>query len=1804
MAEQEISLLNKVELRIALAESNSQLENALKIYLPPVLLKLASPNAQVRQLVFKIIQHVIPRITAARNLRLPVEALIDQVKNPNLSSDLDSTSVRLYSALFVSRGVDRIGDDEKRALVPSVVEQMSGLPEPIAARTFAILCKLLKTWKALDPDSDEFKNQRRMFVADKTNERYLALKIAKFLMFTMESSTKVTIGLSSEDIKFFTSDAGVTFQNYLELIATKLSLLQFLKSGFTNDQLVLPFVIASGELSSAIGEASEQTLKTLGSNQDEITLYGGTTLVEYLIGIFLDTNRSTLYDWNLRLKIMQFLLKSNYIGKYKDVMEVCKIGLNSPSLKLRKFSTDLIETLLKANKHDPGFEEFTTGIANDLRSSLASEVVSNDSSSSYNSTLYAEKRSKYETLGSILQSAPTIFVNDWSYILFLLEAIDHEDSEVKVSIQNILSGLSSHLNEISDSNKLALREMAREYFLKPYSHSGMGKYILVKYMNLAFPFDDAFSRMLCIVGTGKENGPEILEESNKGLHPYWFNLLQANNVNSFASTSYLLGKKSRVAFPKFSEFVTTLTTELAKNVHSPLFETLPRAIEFAVQILVMEALGKNRTVIALDENWSVRLDKALELNDTVRTLMVEKMKDWNTKGAVNELLSLCFDALIGQFRSDSEFTPSVFYGRVIGKLLTFSSSEIVESCSNRVNELASILRQNYMRDDSMSEICKILGVIGSHPSNDDQKVMSLLDQLHGVQNKAVAVLAESYIVSRVFARGRREVISLSVLDQLLGDVIEMSKNHSTYPSAVELVSQLAMFGTFKEPMSEIIKKYTTEFESSARERLKRFDERSVLALGYLALSENHNIFPELTENERAIYEFHNSKEIESVFASAEAFVITSSGWESKLLQHKLDIPDVDTRSLPRDTSRLPVILNTIVAACKDTKPSLRRAGCIWLLSQVQHCGHLKEVKQRSIELHYCFMRFLADKDEIVQDSASRGLALVYELGDAEFKELSVKSLLKSFTQSDANSYTAGSVQNDTALFEPDVLKTNDGSVSTYKDVLNLAQDAGDPSLVYKFMSLTKSSALWSSRRGIAYGLESILSQSSLDQMLSSNPKFAQRLIPKLYRYRYDPFTNVSQSMESIWTSLVRDPNRIIKENFDLILSELLTGMGKKEWRVRQASATAMSDLLQIVDLNRYEAKIEDIWTMSFRVMDDIKESVRKEGLKLTKSLVTVLTRTLEKDSSNLHSQEILGRLILLLLGNRGILSDSQDIKDFSIKTLLKLCKTKSKALKPYIADLIENFVNLFSTLEPEVVNYLALNASNFNIDNQEFDAKRLQNVGKSLLMDAIEFLLGQLDEKAIPEFLIKLERSVKHSVGLPSKVSGSKVLITLVMNYHSLMRPYGAKLLEIASSQIKDRNNTVASCYAAAAGYICRICPVEALIKYSEKIAKMYFEPKETGDERSRILASNASNCVSKYSGDQFSVVASAFLPLAFVGRCDQLEPVKHNFEMEWTEHTAGDSAIKLYSTEILDLVKKYLECNEFSIRATLGRAVCHLCVAFGDSGHFSDRTIEELIQLLIDSNKGKSWEGKEYVFGALIEFSILNKTYLLRHRDLLDGIEKAITTEIKRRNKRYQRLAVQRSGRFIHEIHDQELVENYIQVMEDILRREAGGKDDDSDEEMTDAEGGAKADIVKEERVLELFHNLGVAFYYELEGDVKLSQFIFKEMRDIFRSRVTITWRSKIKITELFRKLIKILTKSSGDIELDLIETWKVLREQCLNVNALESVKLEFIRLSKELVPVLIYSSNQRLIELALQEFSSLEKSNVVRVELASRNN
>lgn len=169
-------------------------------------------------------------------------------------------------------------------------------------------------------------------------------------------------------------------------------------------------------------------------------------------------------------------------------------------------------------------------------------------------------------------------------------------------------------------------------------------------------------------------------------------------------------------------------------------------------------------------------------------------------------------------------------------------------------------------------------------------------------------------------------------------------------------------------------------------------------------------------------------------------------------------------------------------------------------------------------------------------------------------------------------------------------------------------------------------------------------------------------------------------------------------------------------------------------------------------------------------------------------------------------------------------------------------------------------------------------------------------------------------------------------------------------------------------------------------------------------------------------------------------------------------------------------------IRKTLAKALSNLCLVIDNLNQFSIAIIDEILKLLIESNKGKSWDGKELVFDSLVSFAIMSKTYIAHHQDIYEAINRTVTIEIKRRNKAYQRHAIISCGKYIHHFHeDDELVDLYIEIMTNVLSDRYDSTDDDSDEEMEDGTEAkklnAKENIELEEKKLKILNNVAVAF-------------------------------------------------------------------------------------------------------------------------------
>lgn len=132
-----------------------------------------------------------------------------------------------------------------------------------------------------------------------------------------------------------------------------------------------------------------------------------------------------------------------------------------------------------------------------------------------------------------------------------------------------------------------------------------------------------------------------------------------------------------------------------------------------------------------------------------------------------------------------------------------------------------------------------------------------------------------------------------------------------------------------------------------------------------------------------------------------------------------------------------------------------------------------------------------------------------------------------------------------------------GNITTYKELCSLASDLNQPEMIYQFMQLANHNAAWTSKLGAAFGLKSLSSETKAKMQ-----PYLSKIIPRLYRYKYDPTPKIQNSMISIWDSIVSEPKEVVEQYYWEILRELLDNLTFNEWRVRIACCLAVRDLLR------------------------------------------------------------------------------------------------------------------------------------------------------------------------------------------------------------------------------------------------------------------------------------------------------------------------------------------------------------------------------------------------------------------------------------------------------------------------------------------------------------------------------------------------------------------------------------------------------------------------------------------------------------------
>jgi len=1481
----------------------------------------------------------------------------------------------------------------------------------------------------------------------------------------------------------------------LSLVETKVVAAKFLASGaFVDSERFLPALFASADPNSRISDIGEDMLKRATSAvsfEDEVLVR---QLYDIYLGT-RGTEGSLPARPPLRTKILALLCKSKLASSFvSKSIQIIQEGLapqeslqqdrstQSSTQNLNHISTQTLRQLSTqtSNQTSKGgletsklrgqifafanwlarisspedISSFAPKLVGQLRSYIGDQgwpppnTTEQLTSGELSSRAYG-----YESIGLLAAACPGKLLlepnMDLLRWLFTSLSEDSSGSDILISIEQALSSiLGAFGGELDSELELSLTALLLHYMsLSPGDKTSNGvvvrstRFVVVRFTNRCLRFGSIAGRWINVLAlcsdTTERSG--LFEEAKKGLDPYWYRLLNPPKIiASGGDRSYDSGIYSFPTFPDLVErfFGPNTGWNPIRFQNAQIGNAYLLALSFCRCILLHQALSYVKAPPIVDATWDRNID-ALVANDEDSRFKLKQFfrsfsKDEGAARALKILLLSCFNGMISQGGGDLSKA-----GDFLLELCSLLPASMYAELSTRISGLQEpIYSSNKALRITASHLFGLLGSLEEFSRVESSKMMTGFDsqiqswqeaigsevlQVHG------ALLAIAFYFSR--SRGRstlppadteRQSMTVDIYFKVLSESRDRLLLHAVFIA----ISEWALYGvltlgTVSPSNQEIIMAKLTE-------KCKDGDEPAITALGNYAMQCEEEGLEDSTLSKiiDRLYELHTVRQAEVQFAVGAALACAAVGWRSKSLIAALDIDMALPKSAVR-TQTLSLILERVLVDCKTSKPALRQAVVIWLLCLVQYCGHLPEVQGRLRECQVAFKGFLADRESLNQESASRGLTLVYEKGGKALKDDLIRDLVGSFTGT--NTGLAGKVSGDTELFDAGALPTGDGSITTYKDIMSLASEVGDSSLVYRFMSLASNNAIWSSRAAFGrFGLSSILNDASLDGYLAHNPK----LYPALYRYRFDPNTNVRNSMNDIWSALVKNSATTISTYFDSIMDELLKNILGKEWRVRQASCAAIADLVQGRPLEKYEKYLTEIWTLTFKVCDDIKESVRTAAMALAQVLTGILTRGLEAgDSSAQNANKMLTQVLPFLLGPSGLESGAPEVQEFSRNTLLQIIKkSNGKTLLPFVPELVGRLLALLSSIEPEMVNYLHLNAEKYGMTAQELDDARLKHIRGSSMLEAIERCLDFLDEESMPELQRHLVNAIKTVIGLPSKVGCSRVLVSLSTRQNFIFKPYADAFMPLARKQVFDRNDTISSSYATACGYMARLASDDSLLKLVEGCRTLYFD---SDDDRQRMISGDIVYAVSKHATDRFNSLAGEILPFVFVAKHDTYERAKSLFSDTWNENVGGSRAVLLYLKEIVQHTLHYLDSPRWSLKHTSAFAIADVVTSAGTS--ISDENAKAIWPALEKALSGKTWEGKEKVLRAFVQFS-KNSNLLEKDLTVKRKMEKIIIRESKRNNPSYRQHAIECLGDFINLRDDVNMYDQVYDITKPII--------------------------------------------------------------------------------------------------------------------------------------------------------------------------
>ncbi|KAI0831541.1 proteasome component [Hypoxylon sp. FL0890] len=1644
----ELRLVSSIRYKFAsVSGDEKKLSDALHTQLIPLLDKAGSPHKAVRDAAFQAFISVNNFIKPAAVV-LPVAALVGQYKTTN------SPMVKQLDLSLIKQGVPRLDLTKRRELLPVVLRGISKETSPAsAAGFFNIFLRLLVDIHVPGRGTTEDHLLReRTGLSNSEDAIYIAQWLGKLFLLRQDlalaSDEKLDemlhalpSGLSREDVAFLRNNSPQTWKpfapNSLSLPECKIKGIGFLaSSAFTDSERYIPAICAAGSTDSRVTSVVDDILKRSSVDLES----------EGVVRSLYDAHKK--FPAAQRIQILKLLSKSTKACSSKnEVVEAVKQDFDLAS---GENASVLGLEALRLNKALLGFlgwiaRNSSPSTASDHGMGPALVLILKDyilrqgwpepTPRGTQSQIQDEQRLRanaYETIGILARGSHFEHKSKDSLLKWLFDSLVSDPTpDIVVYIESALSSMMGLFRPNTSAESRDLEILLLEYMTLPEKQGRRtARHVAARFANNCLPYSNILARWVDILalGGGSSERRDVLEEGQRGLDPWWATKLHPDDALVLPDWTKLAEMFFHVKYEEDENRMAVDQTSKYTLFPNDRLRAFPIAIRFVKQILFLTALNENK----FEVDWESQLERNVENSLTTRQ-SIRKYFAVANKESLLIILNAAFDGLRDHPDIGAEECISCLAG-----ILSFAPSEaVISPLSVRTQELLPLIKSNNQKVRQLAS--KVFGILAPWDSQSAALISQLRNFVETCQEPS-AIQSSEYqgalaCLGAYFSRAAYygKVKSQDVSDHaqfLFESVTSALPKGSTdiKAAALDSISQL-WTANIHFPQNEDLTKTIDSLAKLATSG----NEKAISTLGRLAVpsladssgSESEPIVKILDK----LFGLSEIKRTEVHFATGEAIACAIARWDSEAVQLGLDVePSGSGKSdvveaLGKRPSRINATINKLIEDCKTTKPSLLKASGIWLFCIIQYCSNLPEIQSRLRECQVAFMRLLTARDELVQETASRGLALVYEKGDQSLKGDLVKDLVASFTGSKAQL----KVDEDTELFDAGALPTGEGkSITSYKDIISLANEVGDQSLIYKFMALATNAATWTARSAFGrFGLSNILSDAELD------PK----IYPKLYRYRFDPNSNVRRSMDDIWKAVVKDQTAVIDTHFDAIMNDLLKSiLDGREWRVREASCAAIAELIYGQPFSKYQKYYTDIWKVTLRVLDDQKGSVRAAALKLCMGLSKTLVTQLRENNSSASAKAMIAQVLPFLMSDKGIENSVKEVKYMAITTVLDVVKNGGDALKPFIPTIITHFLGLLSTVEPEAVNYYYQRVS--EEDREGLDKLRSNAATRSPLFECVVDCLRFVDEDVMRDLAPQLVSTIKSAIGMQTKVGCGEVLSTLALRHSILLPPYTATFLKAMETQILDRNHETNKAYARSSAYLLRSATPETRDRFTSKLSDLYFGAE---DDTRRQKVADTVLAIAKISPDAFTDLEFRLLPFAYFGKHDTDEYVSEEFEAVWSQHAGGSHSVKRFIDEITQLASKGLNTSKWALQhgaaLTIASMITALSSAAGKDGQFTEADLQKIWPVLDKALALKTFKGKEKLVAAYALFVLHGKKLWSTDSALAAQLKKIALREAKRNNEEYRPYAFEALAEFARAREDLDMHAEAIGIVTEYLK-------------------------------------------------------------------------------------------------------------------------------------------------------------------------